>query len=185
MKSIEEQLARYKSVHLNQRNINTHFIGVPLIMFAVILLLSTIRFELVLTDIFSTSLTLYLTLAMIIFSIVALYYIVLHRLLAIGMLIYIAINLYGAYLLNNTDNILYIALGIFVLGWVIQFIGHYYEKAKPAFVDDLSQLLIGPLFLMAEVYFMLGLEPKLEAAVTERAIEKRKILAEAIKEKKS
>src|SRR3546814_9523920 len=28
-------------------------------------------------------------------------------------------------------------LGMFVLGWVIQFVGHYYEGRKPAFVDDL------------------------------------------------
>ena len=45
MKSIEEQLARYKSVHLNPKNINTHFIGVPLIVLAVTLMLSTVAFE--------------------------------------------------------------------------------------------------------------------------------------------
>ena len=57
-----------------------------------------------------------------------------------------------------------------------KFIGHHYEKAKPAFVDDLSQFLIGPLFLMAEVYFMLGLESVLKARVTSLALEKRKAL---------
>ena len=31
-------------------------------------------------------------------------------------------------------------------------IGHGYEKAKPAFMDDLNQLLIGPFFLMAELF---------------------------------
>jgi len=72
--------------------------------------------------------------------------------------------------------LIYIAVGLFVIGWIIQFIGHYYEKAKPAFVDDLSQFLIGPLFLMAEVYFMLDLEPELKARVTSLAVEKRKAL---------
>jgi uncharacterized membrane protein YGL010W len=28
-------------------------------------------------------------------------------------------------------------IGTFVVGWVIQFVGHYYEGKKPAFVDDL------------------------------------------------
>jgi uncharacterized membrane protein YGL010W len=65
---------------------------------------------------------------------------------------------------------------LFIVGWVIQFVGHHFEKAKPAFVDDLTQLLIGPLFLMAEVYFMLGVEAELEAKVTALAINKRKSL---------
>jgi len=176
MKSIEEQLARYKSVHLNRKNIQTHFVGIPLIVFAVTLMLSTISFELVLGDLLSTPLTLRFTLAMIIFAGVMLYYLVLHRLLALGMLVYILANLLAAQLFSATEGILYIAIGLFIAGWIIQFLGHYYEKAKPAFVDDLSQFLIGPLFLMAEVYFMLGLESALEARITPIAIDKRRVL---------
>ncbi len=176
MKSIEEQLARYKSVHLNQKNINTHFIGVPLIVFAVTLMLSIISFELAMDDFLGTALTLHFTLAMVIFSGVALYYLVLHRLLALGMLIYILANLFAAQLLNDTEGVLYIGIGLFVIGWIIQFLGHYYEKAKPAFVDDLSQFLIGPLFLMAEVYFMLGLQSDLKNSISSLAIEKRRAL---------
>jgi len=178
MKSIEEQLARYKSVHLNQKNINTHFIGVPLIVFAVTLLLSTIAFEITMDEIFSTPVTLNFTLAMVIFSVIAIYYIALHRLLALGMLVYILVNLFAAQIFKNTEGLVTIAVGIFIVGWIIQFIGHYYEKAKPAFVDDLSQFLIGPLFLMAEVYFILGLVPVLKADVTSLAVEKRKAIEE-------
>ena len=183
MKSIEEQLARYKSVHLNQKNINTHFVGVPLIVLAVTLMLSTIVFEITMDDLFRTQVTLHYTLAMAIFSVVAIYYIFLHRLLAIGMLVYILINLYISQLFSGTPGLIYIAVALFVIGWIIQFIGHYYEKAKPAFIDDLSQFLIGPLFLMAEVYFMLGLESVLKARVTSLAIEKRKTLEKRKRDK--
>jgi len=176
MKSIEEQLARYKSVHLNQKNINTHFIGVPLIVLAVTLMLSTVAFEITFDDLFTTPLTLHFTLAIVIFSVVALYYLVLHRLLALGMFAYIVVNLFAAHLLSDIEGIFYLAIGLFVIGWVIQFLGHYYEKAKPAFVDDLSQFLIGPLFLMAEVYFMLGIEADLERCVTSLAVEKRRAI---------
>lgn len=176
MKSIEEQLARYKSVHLNQKNINTHFIGVPLIFLAVTLLLSTLTFEITMDDFFGAELTLRVTLAMAIFAVIAIYYIALHRLLAMGMLVYILVNLFIAQLFSDMEGVFYIAIGVFILGWIIQFLGHHYEKAKPAFVDDLSQLLIGPLFLMAEVYFMLGLEPELKTNVTSLAVEKRKAL---------
>ena len=47
-------------------------------------------------------------------------------------------------------------LGTFVVGWVIQFVGHYYEGKKPAFVDDLRGLLVGPMFVTGEALFALG-----------------------------
>jgi uncharacterized membrane protein YGL010W len=52
---------------------------------------------------------------------------------------------------------------------VIQFIGHAFEGRKPAFVDDLVGLLIGPLFLVAETAFALGLSPALRQQVIDRA----------------
>jgi uncharacterized membrane protein YGL010W len=60
-------------------------------------------------------------------------------------------------------------LGLFVVGWVFQFIGHYYEGRKPAFVDDLVGLLIGPLFVVAEAGFLIGLRRDVEAHVVSSA----------------
>jgi uncharacterized membrane protein YGL010W len=177
MKTIEEQLGRYKSVHLNQKNINTHFIGVPLIFLAVTVLLHLLPFVLIIDNILNTGVRVQLTPAIILFFFVGLYYVILHRLLGLGMLIYITLNLLVANYLVGFDSVFYIAISLFIVGWVIQFVGHHFEKAKPAFVDDLTQLLIGPLFLMAEVYFMLGVEAELEAKVTALAINKRKSLA--------
>lgn len=48
------------------------------------------------------------------------------------------------------------SVAIFVVGWLFQFVGHYFEGKKPAFVDDLVGLLIGPLFIVAEWVFMAG-----------------------------
>lgn len=176
MKSIEEQLARYKSVHLNKKNLHTHFVGVPLIVFAVTLMLSTVVFKINAEAIFGLSFTLSVTLAMVIFSVVALYYLALHRLLALGMFLYIVANLWLAEFFRDVEGVITIAIAIFIVGWFIQFLGHYYEKAKPAFVDDLSQFLIGPLFLMAELYFILGWESELNARITPIAIAKRRAL---------
>jgi uncharacterized membrane protein YGL010W len=37
----------------------------------------------------------------------------------------------------------------FVLGWVLQFVGHFvYEKKAPAFFENLRQLLVGPLWII-------------------------------------
>ncbi len=35
------------------------------------------------------------------------------------------------------------ALALFVLGWVLQFIGHYYEKKPPEFLKDPRFLFVG------------------------------------------
>ena len=60
-------------------------------------------------------------------------------------------------------------IGLFVVGWVAQFIGHYYEGRKPAFVDDIVGLLIGPLFVVAEAAFGFGLCKSLQEEVDRRA----------------
>jgi uncharacterized membrane protein YGL010W len=41
-----------------------------------------------------------------------------------------------------------VCLGIFVLAWIGQFIGHKIEGKKPSFLDDLKFLLIGPIWLL-------------------------------------
>lgn len=169
MRTVEEQLSNYKSVHFNKRNIVTHFVGIPLIIWAVTVLLSLNTFTIELTN---TNIT--LTPAIIFFTITLLYYFKLHLKLALGMLVYVAINLYLASLVSVMENALTIAIVVFVVGWVLQFIGHIFEKAKPAFLDDLMGLVIGPLFLMAEVYFSLGLENALHDNITTSAIDKRK-----------
>ena len=59
-------------------------------------------------------------------------------------------------------------LGLFLLGWVIQFVGHWYEGRKPAFVDDLAGLLVGPMFVVAEGLFALGWNRGLQDEIERR-----------------
>ena len=59
-------------------------------------------------------------------------------------------------------------IGMFVVGWIIQFIGHYYEGRKPAFVDDIIGLMIGPLFVWAEIVFAAGRRQELLKAIEAR-----------------
>ena len=68
----------------------------------------------------------------------------------------------------DTGLWLAISVGIFLGGWVLQFIGHYYEGKKPAFVDDIMGLAIGPLFVLAEVSFELGCRQPLQQEVVMR-----------------
>jgi uncharacterized membrane protein YGL010W len=61
-----------------------------------------------------------------------------------------------------------LAAALFVVGWALQFLGHKFEGMKPAFFDDVKQLLIGPVFVWAEAYFMIGARPQLRRYIEER-----------------
>jgi uncharacterized membrane protein YGL010W len=58
-----------------------------------------------------------------------------------------------------------VAAVLFIGGWVLQLVGHAYEGKRPAFLSNLFQLLIGPIFLMAETAFALGLRTGLKHRV--------------------
>ncbi|CAG22871.1 hypothetical protein PBPRB0999 [Photobacterium profundum SS9] len=46
-------------------------------------------------------------------------------------------------------NILNLSVSLFLILWVLQFIGHKIEGKKPSFFEDLQFLLIGPAWIFA------------------------------------
>ena len=60
-----------------------------------------------------------------------------------------------------------IALTVFIVSWIAQFIGHgFFEKRSPAFVDNLFQaVFLAPLFVWLELLFALGYRSELKARV--------------------
>jgi uncharacterized membrane protein YGL010W len=62
-----------------------------------------------------------------------------------------------------------LGVALFVVGWVLQFIGHYFEGRKPAFVDDIVGLLVGPMFVVGEAMMALGLLGRLHRAIDRQA----------------
>ena len=61
---------------------------------------------------------------------------------------------------------------LFVGGWALQLWGHVYEGRRPALMSNLFQALIGPMFLVAETAFALGLRDGLRQRI-ERVIAER------------
>ncbi len=53
-------------------------------------------------------------------------------------------------------GLLWLAVGVFVVAWIGQFIGHKIEGRKPSFLTDLSYLLVGPLWTLSKLYRKLG-----------------------------
>ena len=110
--------------------------------------------------------------AMLLAAAVAVFYLRLDIRFGILMTLLLVMSVWAGRLLamRTTGPWLAWGLGLFFVGWVIQFIGHYYEGRKPAFMDDLMGLAIGPLFIVAELGFLLGLRHDLRRAVQEKAV---------------
>ena len=161
MKTFIEHLATYAEYHRDSRNIMTHLFGVPVIVFAVIVLLSRPMFEVAGTA---------LNPAMLAYVAALLFYVRLNLVFAAIMALLMGLGIYAALSIAaaSTTTWLVTGVGLFVAGWIVQFIGHYYEGKKPAFVDDLVGLLIGPLFVLAEVLFFLGLYQGLKREIEAR-----------------
>ena len=54
-------------------------------------------------------------------------------------------------------TLLYSGIGVFVVAWIGQFIGHVYEGHRPSFFTDLVFLLVGPMWTLRKLYQRLGL----------------------------
>ncbi|CAM2825446.1 DUF962 domain-containing protein [Chryseobacterium flavum] len=50
-----------------------------------------------------------------------------------------------------------IYLSIFIITWILQFIGHKIERQKPSFLKDLQFLLIGPIWLLSFILKKTGI----------------------------
>jgi len=162
MKTLQQHLTTYAAYHRDRRNIATHFVGIPMIVLAVATLLSR---PIVLAGGFPLS-----PAALVVVLSVG-FYLRLDLRFGAVMAALLALTLWPAHALAAGSTGLWLAAGggLFALGWVIQFVGHIFEGKKPAFVDDLIGLLVGPLFIVAEAGFGLGLRRDLHRAIEETA----------------
>lgn len=149
MKSLEEQMSVYLRYHRHPKNKLTHFFGVPLIMFSLLVVFGLVRIQMG-----EVSVTLASVLALALLA----YYFRLDAVLAVAMTLFIAVLMILANRVCTLGTPAAVSVfgTAFVGGWVLQLIGHAYEGRRPAFVDNFVQLFIAPIFLMAEVFFAFG-----------------------------
>ena len=161
MKSLVDHLSQYAAYHRDPRNIASHFIGIPLIVVAVAVLLSRPSWSVA---------GLWLSPAVLVALASAWFYLRLEVRLGVLMTVLLGLSVWLGQVLaaQSTGVWLGSGIGLFVLGWVIQFVGHYYEGRKPAFVDDVTGLIVGPLFVVVELAFLLGMRRDLKEQIEAR-----------------
>ena len=154
-RDIYQWISDYGVSHQNAANKKIHWICVPVIMFTLLGLLSLVQ----LFDIGGFK----INLAYILIALAWLFYLRLSIKISIGMFFISALFLVGIYQLEQfigleNKTLLFIYVGVFVLAWIGQFIGHKIEGQKPSFFEDLQFLLIGPAWLLSFIYKKLGIK---------------------------
>ena len=141
---IDRWFANYSDDHRNAVNQRIHVVAVPAILWSVVALLWCIP---PLLPWFQNGI--WAALAM--FGVWA-YYNRLSRPLGIGMLIGFFVAGCICRLLEERiglRGLLFSAIGVFVVAWIAQFIGHHIEGRRPSFLTDLTYMLIGPIWVLA------------------------------------
>lgn len=164
MQNATDLLIDYARDHRDRRNIASHFVGVPLVVFAVAALLARARFGLAGHEV---------SMAWVGVALLAAAYLArsgpaaltLGSATSVGMLVALAHPMAEA----STGRWLAWSLTLLALGMLVQWIGHVYEGKRDAYLDDFATPSAGPLFLTAQALFMLGWNRPLQDEMERRA----------------
>lgn len=148
---IDRWFASYSGDHRNVTNQAIHVFAVPAIVWSVIALLWCIPVP---GTLFKPGMWAVLAL----FAAWLFYYRASRR-LGLGMLaLFAALSVltWWLHLRLGTHGLLWLAIAVFVVAWIAQFVGHRIEGRKPSFLTDLVYLLIGPAWVLSKLYRRLG-----------------------------
>jgi uncharacterized membrane protein YGL010W len=139
MRKVDRLFERYGESHRHPVNKAIHWVCVPLITWSLLALLWACS---------PLAAYAFIGLAMV-------FYLWLSVPIAFGMLAAAAAMIYP--LTRLGDHALAVAVGVFVVAWIGQFVGHLIEGKKPSFLEDVKFLLVGPAWLLGFVYRRLGI----------------------------
>ena len=135
LRTIDRLLVQYADSHRDHRNEVIHFVCVPAIVWSLLGMLWA----------------LHPLVALLVAAAAQLYYFRLSMPLAVGMLL-MSLLFLATLVALPASWVLPLAVTVFVVAWIGQFVGHRIEGKKPSFFDDLRFLLIGPLFVLGFLY---------------------------------
>ncbi|MGB0653143.1 MAG: DUF962 domain-containing protein [Thermoplasmatota archaeon] len=157
MKSLAEQMSVYAAYHRDPVNKGIHFIFVPAIVWTVMIALDHVPVAGPVSA------------AFLVTGALLVWYVLLDLRLGLAAAMLYTVLLVAAVTLNDAVSLgtsLAIAGGVHVASWAFQFLGHgVWEKRRPALADNLFQVLVAPIFVLAEIGFAMGLRKDLEADV--------------------
>ena len=151
-REVDRWLGNYAEDHRNATNVLIHWICVPLILWTGIALLWVVPVpEAIGRPGLWAGVAMFFALS---------FYLRLSR--PLGLAMFVAFVLLGViteigYRTLGPGLLMWLAIAVFVVAWIAQFIGHQIEGKRPSFLTDLAYLLIGPAWLVAKIMRRLGI----------------------------
>ncbi|MBB71564.1 MAG: hypothetical protein CMF50_04135 [Legionellales bacterium] len=160
MERFIKQMSIYHQYHQKLITRISHYIGVPLIVFSLMIVLGWLQFGI--TEVFTTQLDWLLIAALVI------YYLFFEIVIGLSTgVVLVILNVLAGLIggISPNWNGFWIFLVCFAVGWLFQLLGHVVARNKPAFMNNLSQIFIAPFFLVAEIFFRFGYRKSLRERV--------------------
>ena len=139
-RKVDALLQHYGLSHTHPVNEVIHFVAIPAIMISLNGLLFAVHPALVL----------------LLIAVSLVYYSRLSWPFPLCMLLLSSVMLALVDAMDAAGVLVQASVGVFVVAWIFQFIGHHLEGKKPSFFEDLQYLLVGPLFVLSKAFERLG-----------------------------
>jgi uncharacterized membrane protein YGL010W len=139
VRRVDQLLAHYGTSHQHPTNEVIHFVAIPLIMLSLIGLLYAAH---------PWAAYVFVLASMIYYARLSLMFLITMFTLSFAML---------AIVQAMGEQRLGLCIGIFVVAWIFQFIGHKLEGKKPSFFEDIQYLWVGPLFVLSKLFLKLNI----------------------------
>jgi uncharacterized membrane protein YGL010W len=154
----QRQLADYVEYHRDSWNCAMHVVGILLLFTGAVLPLTLVKFPLFGVEV---------SLAVIMALPVLVYWLMLDAGIGIGILLAAIVLLSVATAIGNqvSTAMMWSIFGVLItFGIVSQVVGHkVFEERQPSMVDHPTHFLLGPMFVMAKLFIVLGFRRDLAA----------------------
>lgn len=151
MRTLHQWFEEYAESHQNPTNKAIHYICVPAIYFSIIGLLLCIPtvFLRIISPLHEPLIDNWAVAALFF---VLFFYSRLSLVMAVKVAIFSAICIALNYIIGFWFELWKVSVVIFVLAWIGQFYGHKLEGKKPSFLKDIQFLLIGPAWVIENIF---------------------------------
>ena len=147
MRTLDQWFDEYAVSHQNPTNKLLHYICVPAIYFSIIGLLMSVKINFL-----QLNLPILENLAFVILLFVLFFYFIISVGMAFKMAFFSALCVVLNFMIGQYLNLFVFSISIFIIAWIGQFYGHKIEGKKPSFLKDLQFLMIGPAWVIENLF---------------------------------
>lgn len=147
MRTLAQWFDEYAINHQNPTNKMIHYLCVPSIFFSVVGLLMCVKLPFL-----GFNTPIIENLAAIVLIFVLLFYFKISVAMAIKMTTFSILCLVLNFYISNYISLWKFSLALFIVAWIGQFYGHKIEGKKPSFLKDLQFLMIGPAWVIENLF---------------------------------